>query len=210
MLPPFPTLLLFLLAAFLLTLTPGPDMLFVLARSAGQGRTIGVVSALGVAVGSLIQAGLVALGLSSVLVAVPVAYEVIKDAGAVYLVYLGIRTLLSHEPTNISSSHGERRTWQVFVQGIITNVLNPKVALFYLAFLPQFVNPTQGHLPLQLLVLGVLFNLLEIAVNVVIAFLASVIGMWLKRQQKASKLLRWITGGVFVGLGIRLALLKRQ
>lgn len=210
MLPPLPTLLLFLLAAFLLTLTPGPDMLLVLARSTSQGRTMGVISALGVAVGSLIQAGLVALGLSSVLLAVPVAYEIIKDAGAAYLIYLGMRMIFSREQTKNVSLRESKKAWQVFMQGIITNVLNPKVALFYLAFLPQFVNQTQGHVPVQLFLLGVLFNLLEIAVNVVIALVASLLGIWVKQQQKISPLLHWITGGVFVGLGVRLALLKRQ
>lgn len=209
MFPPVPSLLLFLFAAFLLTLTPGPDMLFILARSAGQGRSVGVISALGVAVGSLIQAGMVALGLSSVLVAVPFAYEVMKDAGAVYLVYLGIRILLSHEQALASSAFQERRRWRVFAQGIVTNVLNPKVALFYLAFLPQFVDPSQGHVPLQLFLLGVLFNVLEIAVNVTVASLASMLGRRLKRQQRVSTLLRWVTGGVFLGLGVRLAFLKR-
>jgi threonine/homoserine/homoserine lactone efflux protein len=210
MLPPLPSLMLFLLAAFLLTLTPGPDMLFVFARSVGQGRAVGVSSALGVAVGSLLQAGLVALGLSSVLVAVPLAYEVIKDAGAIYLVYLGIRTFLSHEQALSGSSSQERRRWRVFAQGMVTNVLNPKVALFYLAFLPQFVDPTYGHVPLRLFLLGVLFNVLEIAVNVTVAVLASLLALWLKQQQKVSTILRWITGSVFLGLGVRLAFLKQR
>ncbi len=210
MFPPLPSLLLFLLAAFVLTLTPGPDMLFVLARSAGQGRSAGVISALGVAAGSLLQAGLVALGLARVLVAVPVAFDVMKDAGAVYLVYLGIRTLLSHEHALSRSSVQERRRWRVFAQGMVTNVLNPKVALFYLAFLPQFVDPAQGHVPLQLFLLGVLFNVLEIAVNVTIAALASLLSRRLKRRQRVSTGLRWITGGVFLGLGVRLAVLKQR
>lgn len=126
MLPPLPSLMLFLLAAFLLTLTPGPDMLFVFARSVGQGRAVGVNSALGVAVGSLLQAGLVALGLSSVLVAVPLAYEVIKDAGAIYLAYLGIRTFLGHEQALSSSSSQERRRWRPPPPFVKANKKKPK------------------------------------------------------------------------------------
>ena len=141
--PDLHSLLLFMAAALALNLTPGPDMLYVAARSAAQGRDSGIASALGIAAGAFVHIGLVALGLAALLAAVPVANTVIRIAGAAYLIYLGARSLL--RPSGLA----RRRVtpadrWTVFRQGMITNVLNPKVALFFLAFLPQFVDPQRG------------------------------------------------------------------
>lgn len=201
---------LFLVAAWTLNIAPGPDMLYVIARSAGQGRRAGLVSALGIAVGSLIQTCLVALGLASLLAAVPLAYDIVKFVGAAYLIYLGIRALLSRQHSLATPQLERMALWRVFLQGVITNVLNPKVALFFLAFLPQFTSPAYGSVPLQIILLGTIFNLSGTLVNTIVALLAGSLGGWLKGHARASRVLNWLTGGVFIGLGVRLALLQRH
>ncbi|WP_201363459.1 LysE family translocator [Dictyobacter formicarum] len=207
---PLSILPLFLAASWTINIAPGPDMLYVLTRSAGMGRLAGIVSALGIAVGCLIQTGIVALGLASLLTAVPLVYDFIKYAGAAYLIYLGLRTLLTSRHTLITPTVKPASLWRIFLQGVITNVLNPKVALFFLAFLPQFTDPARGPIPLQLILLGTLFNISGTLINSVVALLASTFGSWLKRNARATTLLNWLSGGIFIGLGVRLALLKRQ
>jgi threonine/homoserine/homoserine lactone efflux protein len=212
--PDLPNLLLFMGATLALNLTPGPDMLYVIARSAGEGRAAGVVSALGIAAGTLVHMFAVAFGLSGVLLAVPVAYDAVRYAGAAYLVYLGVRALLcpgtgpgrAPEPAPLAA---------VFRQGVVTNVLNPKVALFFLAFLPQFVDPSRGSVALHLLALGVMFNVSGTLVNLAVAVAASgaaqAAGRW-GRRGRAAPSERWqrLTGVVFIGLGVRLALMNRK
>ena len=208
---PLTALPLFLLASWALNIAPGPDMLYVLARSANQGRRAGLVSALGIAGGTIIQTTLVALGLAGILAAVPLAYDVVKFVGAGYLIYLGIRALLSRQ-SKLETPQIEQQTalWRIFAQGVVTNVLNPKVALFFLAFLPQFTSPAYGSVPLQIVILGMLFNASGTLVNIIVALLAGSLGSWLKSHARASRVLNWLTGGIFIGLGVRLAFLQRQ
>jgi threonine/homoserine/homoserine lactone efflux protein len=125
-------------------------------------------------------------------------------------VYLGIRFILSREEMLTSSHDGKADFRKAFLQGSLTTLLNPKVALFYVAFLPQFVDPIRGHVPLQLLILGLLFNITSLAVDTSVALLASLLGTWLKRRSGAAKLIHWLTGSVLVGLGVRLAFSGRQ
>ncbi|HEY3994173.1 MAG TPA: LysE family translocator [Ktedonobacteraceae bacterium] len=207
---PLTALPLFLLASWALNIAPGPDMLYVLARSANQGRRAGLVSALGIAGGTVIQTSLVALGLAGILAAVPLAYDIVKFVGAGYLIYLGIRALLSRQNSLTTPQVEQTVLWRVFAQGVVTNVLNPKVALFFLAFLPQFTSPAYGSVPLQIITLGMLFNLSGTLVNTIVALLAGSLGGWLKRNPRASRILNWLTGGIFIGLGVRLAFLQRQ
>jgi threonine/homoserine/homoserine lactone efflux protein len=138
------TLGFFLLATITLNLTPGPDMLYVIARSVGQGRKAGVVSALGIGAGTLVHMFAVALGLAALLRSVPMAYDAVKYGGAAYLLYLGVRMFLSKGRTEGETRLRKERYRRVFAQGVVTNVLNPKVALFFLAFLPQFLDPQPG------------------------------------------------------------------
>lgn len=202
------TLALFLTATLALNLTPGPDMLYVIARSAAEGRRAGIVSALGIAGGTLVHTAAVALGVVSLLAAVPVAFLIVKYSGAAYLIYLGIRALASDAA--LTAPVVERgRLSAVFRQGVITNVLNPKVALFFLAFLPQFVDPAKGPVALQIVLLGLLFNTSGTIVNIVVALLASRAGEWSKSRLPAPRAMRWLTGGIFIGLGARLAFLDR-
>jgi threonine/homoserine/homoserine lactone efflux protein len=208
--PTLTTFFLLVTMTVLVCIVPGPDMLYIISRSTGQGRSTGVVSCLGIATGGLLQTTAVALGISSFFLVVPIAYDIIKYVGAAYLVYLGIRFILSREEMLTSSHDGKADFRKAFLQGSLTTLLNPKVALFYVAFLPQFVDPTRGHIPLQLLILGLLFNITSLAVDTSVALLASLLGTWLKRRSGAAKLIHWLTGSVLVGLGVRLAFSGRQ
>lgn len=208
--PTAANLLLFLGASLALNVTPGPDMLYVIARSASEGRRAGVASALGIAGGTVFHSLAVVLGLSSLLLAVPFAYDVVRLGGAAYLVFLGLRTLLRPSGSAQRPRVEPASLWAIFRQGVVTNVLNPKVALFFLAFLPQFVVPGSGSAPAQLLLLSVLFNVSGTLVNLVVAFIASRAGQWGRARVGGGTLAQRITGAVFVGLGVRIALQQRS
>ncbi len=203
------TLLVFLGAALALALTPGPDLLYIATRSASEGRTAGVVSVLGVSLGLMIHTAALALGLSVLLAAVPIAYEVVRWLGAAYLLYLGTRLLVRPSPSTFEGEALPLPLRAVFVQGLVTNVLNPKVALFFLAFLPQFVDHAAGPVALQLLLLGLLFNAVGSFVNLLAALLASRSAGWLRYRLRSAAALQRFTGGVLVALGARLALSER-
>lgn len=203
------SLLLFMLATIALNVTPGPDMLYVITRSVGQGRAAGVASSLGIAAGCFVHISAVTFGLASLMMAVPAAYEVVKYAGAAYLIYLGVRTLTSRQPKDAETPIKDTSLQKIFLQGVITNVLNPKVALFFLAFLPQFVN-RESNVAAQIIFLGILFNTSGTLVNVIVALAASYTGVQFKTRIGNSSVFRWLTGGVFIGLGVRLALLERK
>jgi len=203
--PDIHSLALFMAAGLALNLTPGPDMLYVAARGAAEGRGAGVASALGIAAGTLVHIALVALGLATVLAAVPIAYTAVRLAGAAYLIYLGMRALV--RPTGLADpALAPASRWLVFRQGVVTNVLNPKVALFFLAFLPQFVDPTRGSVAAQVLALGLLFNASGTLVNLGVALGASRVATRLRASGRAGLLLERATGVLFVALGVRLVL----
>lgn len=204
------SILLFMLATLTLNITPGPDMLYVIARSVGQGRAAGIFSSLGIAAGCVVHTLLVACGLAGLLATVPVAYAVIKYAGAAYLIFLGVRTIADRQRVKFDRPITNAGLGAIFFQGVLTNVLNPKVALFFLAFLPQFVDQAKGHVALQVITLGVLFNTLGTIVNVNVALAASFTGGRFKGWLDNAVLFRWLTGSIFIGLGIRLALLERR
>ena len=207
--PDVHSLVLFMAAALALNITPGPDMLYVAARSTSEGRTAGIISALGIGTGTLVHITAVALGLSALLTAVPVAYTVVRVAGGVYLVYLGVRALLAHDSAARQAPRPERASpGAIFRQGVVTNVLNPKVALFFLAFLPQFVNPARGSAALQIVALGLLFDTSGTLVNAVVALGASRAATRLREGSRTASVLHRVTGAVFVALGLRLALAR--
>lgn len=207
--PTLTNIVLLFTVTVLLCIVPGPDMLYIATRSTGQGRIAGVISCVGIATGGLMQTTAVALGLSGLFLVVPIVYEIIKYAGAIYLIYLGIRTVLSREEMFIASFN-EGGALKIFLQGTLTTLLNPKVAFFYLAFLPQFVSQSQGHIPVQLLILGLVFNITGLSVDVSIALIAGFLRLWLKEHTGKTKFVKWLTGGVFVGLGLRLAFSQHQ
>jgi threonine/homoserine/homoserine lactone efflux protein len=207
--PDLHSFLLFLAAGLALNFTPGPDMLYVAARGASEGRPAGVASALGIGAGTLVHITLVALGLAALLRAVPVAYLVVRIGGATYLIYLGVRAIRSRS-TFVLQRVEPASLWAVFRQGVITNVLNPKVALFFLAFLPQFVDPSRGNPVVQVVALGLVFDLTGTLVNLGVAVGASRAASRLRGASRARDILQTITGALFIGLGLKLAFATRR
>jgi threonine/homoserine/homoserine lactone efflux protein len=209
-LPDSQALFLFLLATLALNVTPGPDMLYVTARSLGEGRGAGIISSLGIATGCCVHMLAVAFGVSQALQQAPLLYDAIRYAGAAYLIYLGVRSLISPvTPLDVPQTKPATAS-RIFVQGVVTNVLNPKVALFFLAFLPQFIDPARGSVIAQLLVLGFLFNTSGTLVNVAVAIAVSHVRRWLTTSRRSQVALQRIPGLVFLGLGARLALAERS
>lgn len=208
--PELHNIVLFIAASLALNITPGPDMMYVITRSVSEGRGAGIASAFGIAGGTIIHTLAVAFGLSGLLLAVPSAYVIIKLVGAAYLVYLGIKTLFKKQSSGDTEQFHKKSLFGVFYQGVFTNVFNPKVALFFLAFLPQFIDSTNGSVALQIIFLGVLFNTTGTLVNLIVALSASKLGKKLKTKLQNSSIFKWITASVFIGLGIRIALLERK
>ncbi|MBV9191162.1 MAG: LysE family translocator [Betaproteobacteria bacterium] len=207
--PSMEMVLVFMAAALALNLTPGPDMLYVTARSVSDGRAAGVLSAFGIAAGTLVHIAALALGLAALLTAVPLAYDAVRIAGAIYLVVIGIQLILRPRTAAAVAALPRSRLRVIFVQAVITNVLNPKVALFFLAFLPQFVDRSAGPPVPQVLLLGLLFNIQGTLVNVAVALLASRGSSWLRTSERRVAMLRRMTGALFVALGARLAVSTR-
>src|SRR5690242_5826062 len=198
------TLALFMAAALALNLTPGPDMMYVTARSVSDGRRAGVVAAFGIGAGTLVHIAALALGLAALLAAVPLAYDVLRIAGAIYLIVIGVQLLVRPRPAAAAALQ-RARLGTIFAQAVLTNVLNPKVALFFLAFLPQFVDPAVGPALPQIVVLGLLFDVQGTVVNVAVALLASGTTHRLRANARAVSLLQRLTGAIFVTLGAKLA-----
>jgi threonine/homoserine/homoserine lactone efflux protein len=204
------SLALFMTATLALNLAPGPDMLYVSTRSLTQGRRAGVISALGIAAGAVVHTMAIASGLAALLRALPLAYEIVRFAGAAYLIWLGVQALRGKAGPAAGKPLDRESDWAVLRQGAITNILNPKVALFFLAFLPQFVAPERGSVALQIVVLGCLFNVSGTIVNIAVAYLAASAGRWLGARGHVERIFRWLTASVFIGLGLRLALGDRK
>lgn len=203
------TFLTFLIASCLLNLAPGPDMLYVTGRSIGQGRKAGVISAIGIFAGTLVHITLAAAGLTAILRSSPAVFSAVKYAGAVYLLYLGIRLLVRKDTQTGVEGLAEVNLRTVFSQGVLTNVLNPKVALFFLAFLPQFVNPSDGNMAWHIVVLGMIFNTGGVLVNLAVANTGGYLGNFLRRRPHIARIQQWFTGSVFIGLGLRLGFSRR-
>jgi threonine/homoserine/homoserine lactone efflux protein len=190
----------FLTAAVILAITPGPGIFYVLARSIKGGRSEGLSSTCGTAIGGLFHVVAAALGLSAILATSAIAFSVVKYAGAVYLIYLGIRLIVSKDGFDISSIPGQVNTHNAFRQGIITEMLNPKTALFFLAFIPQFINP-EGQVVLQFILLGGLSVLLNSTADLIVALLAGPLGSYLTRNVKLRRGQRLFSGFAFIALG---------
>jgi len=199
-------LYLFVATALVLLLTPGPAVLYVIARSVSQGRMAGVVSVLGLEVGTLFHVGAAALGVSALLLSSALAFSVVKYLGAAYLIYLGVRKLMAREQAR--EDEARRRAVslrRVFWEGVVVNVLNPKPALFFFAFLPQFVSPSKSNVTTQMLFLGCLFVALATLSDGIYALLAGSVGHWLKGSRSFAKGERYFAGSVYIGLGLTTA-----
>jgi threonine/homoserine/homoserine lactone efflux protein len=200
--PPVSGLGLFAVAAFLLLITPGPAVLYIVTRSMDQGRRAGLVSVAGVHAGTLVHIGAAAAGLSAVLTASALAFSVVKYLGAAYLVYLGVRRLLDRSVAAAPADVPAVRLRRAFVDGFVVNLLNPKTALFFLAFLPQFVDVERGHVGSQILVLGLMFVGLGLVTDGLYALGAGSAGRWLRASPRFLASERWVSGGMYIGLGV--------
>jgi threonine/homoserine/homoserine lactone efflux protein len=202
--PDSSTLALFVAAALALLVVPGPAVLYIVAQSISHGRRAGVVSMLGIEAGGLVHVAAATIGLSSLLVSSATAFTVVKYGGAAYLVFLGLQRLLAREESDAPGAAAPRRLSQLFFRGAVVNVLNPKTALFFFAFLPQFVDP-DGPVALQMLVLGLLFMALAVLSDGAWALLAGTAGGWLRRSRRFLAVQRYVSGSVLVGLGVATA-----
>ncbi len=197
---------LFLTASLVVIVAPGPDNIMVLTRGVAQGRGAALVSACGASLGLVVHSVFAAVGLSALLAQSAVAFSVVKYVGAAYLIYLGLRALLDRGSFALPRGEAPRAPRKVFAQAVTSNVLNPKIAVFFLAYLPQFANPATGRTALQLLALGLVFALLTLAIFGALALFSGSLGSWLRTRPKLAGGLGWLTGGVLISLGLRLAL----
>jgi threonine/homoserine/homoserine lactone efflux protein len=209
--PEVPTLILFATACIALTMTPGPDMLLIASRSVSQGRRSGFVTLAGIQAGTYVHAAAAALGLSQLFILVPLAYDVVRWGGALYLLYLAWTTFMSaggsvraQRPVPAISSPA------IFRQGLLTNLLNPKMALFVLALFPQFVDPASGSVALQIMVLATVLNLIGLIVNGAVILAASHSRTYFTSGGRFSHLPHYFLSAVFAGLAFRLALAGRD
>jgi threonine/homoserine/homoserine lactone efflux protein len=209
MLPTHSQLLFFVTTAAILLAIPGPAVLYIVGRSIGQGRNAGLVSALGIGVGTLIHTAAAAVGLSALLVSSATAFSVVKYLGAAYLIYLGVQRLRKKESlaAGASDTDAPRVTLaRVFTQGIVVNVLNPKTALFFFAFLPQFIDPARGHVAAQILTLGIFFAVMGTTSDSLWALFSGSVAGWLRGNQRWMRNERYVSGGILISLGVATAL----
>jgi len=200
---------LFLAAGILLNLTPGPDTIYILGRSITQGREAGIASALGISLGSIFHTCAAALGLSAILATSALAFGTIKLIGGAYLIFLGIKMILDRrKQLSLPSNFRRRTTLAAFRQGILTNILNPKVALFFLAFLPQFIDPASNMKIAAFITLGLTFVTTGTIWCLILAWFASVFSERLRANETISQWLNRTSGALFVFLGLRLATAK--
>jgi len=196
------SLLLFVTGAAVLLVIPGPAVTYVVSRSIGHGRAAGLVSVMGIVVRTLFHVLAATLGLSALLASSALAFQFVKYLGAAYLVYLGIRTLRRDDSELLQAANGDRRLSHIFAQGVLVNLLNPKTALFFLAFLPQFVDPSLGHPSLQIFELGVLFALMGWCSDSVWALLAGTVADRFRSSFRLRRAQRNISGGALIALGL--------
>ena len=199
---------LFCLASVALAVVPGPAVTYIVTQSIDKGRRAGLVSALGVASGGLVHVAAATVGLSALIASSATAFTTVKLVGAGYLIVIGVRRILSREEdTEVQvepTAHG-----RLYAQGVVVNVLNPKTALFFLAFLPQFVDASSGSIPAQVAFLGVLFAAIALTTDTMYALLADLLAGKLRRSGTGAKLRRWVSGGIFIALGVTAATARR-
>ena len=200
-----PDIGLFLIASAILAIAPGPDIVYVLTRGITQGKRAGFAAALGFATGVIFHTALAALGIAALIRSSEFAFTLVRYAGAGYLIYLGIRMLASRSAFRLGQDNATLALWTVYKQSVIGNVLNPKVTLFFLSFLPQFINMNAGRIELQMVLLGVLFMLQTVIIFGAIAVFSGAIGDRLRANPAIANRLNLFAGVIFVALGIRVA-----
>ena len=196
----------FAVASLALLIVPGPSVLYIVTRSIDQSRSAGLVSVLGIHTGSVVHVAAAALGVSAILASSAIAFGIVKYVGAAYLIWLGIRTIRERHEERPTGAIRERSLGRVYAQGVVVNVLNPKTALFFLAFLPQFVDVGAPHPAAQIAFLGVLFAVLGMITDSCWAIAAGTAGGMLRRSRRFVRAQRYVTGTVYIGLGVATAL----
>jgi threonine/homoserine/homoserine lactone efflux protein len=208
---PEPTLWgLFVAASLVLLLTPGPAVLYIVARAVQQGRTAGLVSVIGIHLGTIVHITAAAVGLSALLVSSALAFAVVKYLGAAYLIWMGIRTFMAKDADEAMPVIKAQSLRRAFRDGFVVNLLNPKTAIFFLSFLPQFVDASRGAVHWQILALGLTFMGLGIVSDGMFALVAGAAGDFLRRSRRFQRMLRWFSGTSFIGLGVSAAMASRR
>lgn len=205
MIPDWSNLSLFLIAATVMLITPGPAILYIVARSIEQGRTAGIVSTLGIGFGSFFHIAAAAFGVSALLASSAMMFNTLKYVGAAYLIYLGVRKFIDREELDEAAVFEQKKLSRIFYQGVFVNLLNPKTALFFFAFLPQFVDVKRGSVTAQIIFLGATFVLLGILSDGLYAILAGSAGNWLRGNLRFLRAQRYFSGSVFIALGVATA-----
>lgn len=210
---PLDTMAIFVLASVALSLSPGPDNIFVLTQSAMNGRKAGVFVTLGLCTGLLVHTATVSLGIAAIFQTSELAFNMLKITGALYLLYLAwqaFRSSKTNSADDIEASSDESCNGkQLYLRGIIMNITNPKVAIFFLAFLPQFADPSLGSITLQMILFGCLFIVTTFCIFSCVAWSAGFLGEWLKGSEKSQRVINRIAGTVFIGLALKLVVSER-
>jgi threonine/homoserine/homoserine lactone efflux protein len=200
---------LFIGVSWALIISPGPDMIYVITRGMAHGRRAGMLSATGVVCGILVHTSAAAFGLTLILQTSAFAFLFVKFVGAAYLLYLGVKAWRHKSTFRLQPSTSVATSNALFWQGVLSNVLNPKIAIFFLAFLPQFVDQASGHVTWQMVILGLTFACFGLCFLLVVGYSSGTIGKWLTYRPQYSQFFQRLAGGILIGLGIRLALTER-
>ncbi len=201
--PELESILLFLTAATILVIIPGPAVLYIMSKSIEHGRKAGIVSVLGISIGGLVHVIAAAIGISAIILASTLAFSILKYLGALYLIYLGIKKILKKTPTPEQQEIGtKQRLSKIFYEGVLVNALNPKTAIFFLAFLPQFISPANGGVTSQIIFLGLLFIVVALLGDLLYVILSSKIASWIKSSKASGRVQRYIIGAIYIVLGL--------
>lgn len=203
-------LVMFCIASCILILTPGPNFVYILTRGTTQGRHAALVSSVGLGCGVVIHTLFAAVGLSALLRSSALVFSLVKHIGAIYLMYLGVKALINSNHLLLPQQRERSTSAELIRQSITASLTNPKTALFFLAFLPQFVDPTSGYIAVQMLFLGCIYMLFTVGIYGTLAYVSGSIGNWLQRRPELARRFRWLTGSVFIGLGIWAAVPDRR
>ena len=201
---------LFIAMSWILIITPGPDIIYVITRGMSLGRKAGLYSAFGVTLGLLVHTTFAALGLSIILKTSGMVFQIIKYLGAGYLLFLGVRAIIERNRFTINNRPNNLNKSRIFLQGLLSNVFNPKVALFFLAFLPQFVRSENSSNAIGMVILGLLFTVFGFIFLCIVGYFSGYVGAQLLKKPNIARYLQHISGLVMIGLGLRLALLKKE
>ncbi len=199
----------FVTVSMMLTLAPGPDIIFVITQSISKGRKAGISTALGLCSGITVHTTAAALGISAILHQSAIAFQILKYAGACYLLFLAWKAIKEGETSLSTESVNKQSFWSLFKRGILMNILNPKVSLFFLAFLPQFVSTESGHVPVQMIILGLIFMLQAIVIFTIVALFSGAFGEKILNRPGIGKYINFVKASVFGLIGIKLALTDR-